>query len=282
MRCVACDAEMRVVGIAPDHIMMVPGYERHTWQCAECSGQEQRLVFARDEGSAMAASPTTPPVGDSRLPQAPTLSVASRCDADADECASLLRRAIEMVRIPHGSQPLRGLTDGRPEVPPAAGAAVPAYQAHHRHRWLLQRLAPSTNPNCSSSARSRWFEVRAPRSQPNIDIPDDRARPLVEDVGSGPVQSVPDDDSDLDEIETLLERAIAMVRIRRWSEIRQLPLDPQTAAPAVSKRRNALLPSIRTRRRTASLQRTPGRGSECCATRTVSACVPCANVWDGR
>ena len=128
MRCAACDAEMRVVGIAPDHTMMVPGYERHTWQCSECSGQEQRLVFRRDEGSAMAASPITSLAADSRLPQAPTLSITS--PSDADECASMLRRAIEMVRGPtHGSQPPRGLTDDRPAAAPEPGSSVPVHAA---------------------------------------------------------------------------------------------------------------------------------------------------------
>ena len=217
MRCVACDAEMRVVGIAPDHTMMVPGYERHTWQCSECIGQEQRLVFRRDEGSAMAASPITPLAGNSRLPQAPTLSITSPSDADADECASMLRRAIEMVRAPaHGSQPPRGLTDDRPAAAPEPGGSVPVHAAPA----TSVTSAPDGDLDESEILLRRAIEMiqgPARRSRPNADLADDKASPLAEDVDSGSIhsafsQSASDDNSDLDEIETLLRRAREMVR----------------------------------------------------------------------
>lgn len=217
MRCAACDAEMRVVGIAPDHTMMVPGYERHTWQCSECSGQEQRLVFRRDEGSAMAALPITPLAGDSRLPQAPTLSITSPSDADADECASMLRRAIEMVRGPtHGSQPPRGLTDDRPAAAPEPGSSVPVHAAPA----TSVTSAPGGDLDESEILLRRAIEMiqgPARRSRPNADLADDKTSPLAEDVDFGSIhsafsQSASDVGSDLDEIETLLRRAREMVR----------------------------------------------------------------------
>jgi hypothetical protein len=45
MRCVACGAEMHLIEVAPDEIMMVPGYEEHTFECSGCHDRVRRLVF---------------------------------------------------------------------------------------------------------------------------------------------------------------------------------------------------------------------------------------------
>ena len=47
MCCVACAAEMRLVGRVPDQSMMVTGHELHTLECPGCGSREQRLVSAR-------------------------------------------------------------------------------------------------------------------------------------------------------------------------------------------------------------------------------------------
>ena len=48
MLCLACGAEMRLVQVAKDATMFVPGYEHHTWQCSGCSTVEQRMTFTRE------------------------------------------------------------------------------------------------------------------------------------------------------------------------------------------------------------------------------------------
>ena len=45
LRCVACGAEMHLIGVAPDETMMVPGYEEHTFECSGCHDRVRRLVF---------------------------------------------------------------------------------------------------------------------------------------------------------------------------------------------------------------------------------------------
>jgi len=45
MRCVACSAEMHLIGVALDETTMVPGYEEHTFQCSGCHDRVRRLVF---------------------------------------------------------------------------------------------------------------------------------------------------------------------------------------------------------------------------------------------
>src|SRR5207247_3769146 len=59
MRCLACGAEMRLVQVAKDTTMLVPGYEYHTWQCSGCSTVEQRITFTR-EGTPTPTVPVEP------------------------------------------------------------------------------------------------------------------------------------------------------------------------------------------------------------------------------
>lgn len=48
MRCIACDAEMRLVRVVPDDTMLVPGYEYQTHECVGCREVETRLFFSRE------------------------------------------------------------------------------------------------------------------------------------------------------------------------------------------------------------------------------------------
>ena len=45
MRCLACDAEMRLVQAVADETVLVRGFERHTFLCSDCGDVECRLVF---------------------------------------------------------------------------------------------------------------------------------------------------------------------------------------------------------------------------------------------
>jgi hypothetical protein len=65
MRCMACGAEMILVGVVQDDTMAVPGFERRTFVCSACDDVERRLVFTRrDDESAPEPMPvnTAPPI----------------------------------------------------------------------------------------------------------------------------------------------------------------------------------------------------------------------------
>jgi len=47
MRCIACAAEMLLVGSEPDQSMLLSGQELRTFQCPTCGRTEQTLVFTR-------------------------------------------------------------------------------------------------------------------------------------------------------------------------------------------------------------------------------------------
>jgi hypothetical protein len=49
MLCLECGAEMRLIRVAKDTMMLVSGYEHHTWQCSGCSTVEQRMTFNREK-----------------------------------------------------------------------------------------------------------------------------------------------------------------------------------------------------------------------------------------
>jgi hypothetical protein len=109
MRCISCGGEMRLVLVERDDTMMVPGYEHQTVRCSGCNEVERRLVFSGESGSR--------PAEPALVPSTPVTSLLLEADRDLDEGEELLRRAIEMVRGPTRlSQPIRGLTDGRPET----------------------------------------------------------------------------------------------------------------------------------------------------------------------
>jgi len=71
MLCLACGAEMRLVQVAKDATMFVPGYEHHTWQCSSCSTVEQRMTFTRGG----TPTPTVPLEPAQTVPAEPTQTV---------------------------------------------------------------------------------------------------------------------------------------------------------------------------------------------------------------
>jgi hypothetical protein len=48
MRCIACAAEMQLVGSEPDQSMLLSGQELRTFQCLACGRSEQTLEFTRN------------------------------------------------------------------------------------------------------------------------------------------------------------------------------------------------------------------------------------------
>ena len=75
MRCVACGAEMRLVWVAGDETMMVPGYEHHTFECSACPEVERRLIFtrAKDFPAAVSFELVTTPSEPHTLPRTQSL-----------------------------------------------------------------------------------------------------------------------------------------------------------------------------------------------------------------
>ena len=47
MRCMACGAEMILMGVNRDDTMAVLGFEHHTFRCSACHETERRLVFTK-------------------------------------------------------------------------------------------------------------------------------------------------------------------------------------------------------------------------------------------
>jgi eukaryotic-like serine/threonine-protein kinase len=48
MRCMACGGEMRLIAVEPDRELETPGYEHHSYKCADCGEEETRLAFSRE------------------------------------------------------------------------------------------------------------------------------------------------------------------------------------------------------------------------------------------
>jgi hypothetical protein len=86
MRCMACGDKMRLIRIAADHGMAVPGFERHTLKCSGCQETEERLVFNRPAAKIEA------------FHEAPPL--ATENEPGSKDGEALLRQAMEMVRGP--------------------------------------------------------------------------------------------------------------------------------------------------------------------------------------
>jgi hypothetical protein len=167
-----------------------------------------RTVFC----ASAAASPFT----------APPRSVTSDADRDLDECEVLLRRAIAMVRGPtptRGSQATRSLTDGRPGAPAESTSSAPIHLAPAKS---ILALADSDLDECEALLRRAIAMVRGPTptrgSQATGSLTDGRPGAPAESTSSAPIHLAPAKsilalaDSDLDECEALLRRAIAMVR----------------------------------------------------------------------
>jgi len=161
MRCLACGAEMKLVQVARDDTMMVPGYEDQTFECSECHEIERRRIFRNESVSPPAEPPApiapsppeapateipsaeppsaeTPPTapGPAEAPPAESVPLAAAQPVSAapersdegdegdEEGEELLRRAIAMVRGPvRSTQPIKGLTD-EPRTPAKLAASM--------------------------------------------------------------------------------------------------------------------------------------------------------------
>ncbi|MET0539004.1 MAG: hypothetical protein ABWZ64_13860 [Xanthobacteraceae bacterium] len=48
MQCLSCGGEMRLIAVAQDQQLSLPGYMHHTFQCAACNEVETRFLFSRE------------------------------------------------------------------------------------------------------------------------------------------------------------------------------------------------------------------------------------------
>jgi hypothetical protein len=48
MQCLSCRGEMRLIAVAQDRQLSLPGYMHHTVQCAACNEVETRFLFSRE------------------------------------------------------------------------------------------------------------------------------------------------------------------------------------------------------------------------------------------
>jgi hypothetical protein len=66
MQCLSCGDEMRLIAVADDQELLLPGYLPHTFACAACNELETRLLFTRERPVAVAPArevqPTQQPI----------------------------------------------------------------------------------------------------------------------------------------------------------------------------------------------------------------------------
>jgi hypothetical protein len=107
MRCLACNAEMRVEEVTPDETSPVWGYEHRTLRCPECGDVERRLAFAGDKGSPEAGPPRENVAIGAPTSGTPTSPPIAEAQSDAaDEPPEKVpavkwAQAVEKVRMRH-------------------------------------------------------------------------------------------------------------------------------------------------------------------------------------
>jgi hypothetical protein len=115
MRCAACGAQVH--SIEADGIASAEKHNHESPRCPACAATAPAPVKgAFPDGSA--------------VPIAPALSLSAAANGDLDECESLLRHAIELLKEPaQPSQPSAAHTAQRPPTPPAREESVPVHPA---------------------------------------------------------------------------------------------------------------------------------------------------------
>jgi hypothetical protein len=62
MQCLSCGGEMRLIAVADDQQLVLPGYLPHTFQCTACNEPETRLLFTRERPVPVAPAREVQPV----------------------------------------------------------------------------------------------------------------------------------------------------------------------------------------------------------------------------
>jgi hypothetical protein len=203
MRCLGCGSEMRLEEVAEDETVAVSGFQRHTFKCSICGDVEQRLAFIRHvEPSHADAIP---------LHSASPVSPASAAENEDAAAPSVAKRVIAMLsRICRAVE--RRISHGRAVRSPVSDLGT-------------------------SHTSAPPYE---PVSVPNIPPTSPGVAELVSVPTKSPTLVLRETDSDLDECENLLRRAIEMVHAPAHSSEPSVPaiatsfLEAEPAAPTTA------------------------------------------------
>jgi hypothetical protein len=185
MRCLSCGAEMRLEQVAGDDTAPVPGFERRTYRCSACGDVEERRVFSGQAGR----TPADPVMVGAAPPISPAATIQNEnpaAPAFAKRILATFNRAWYSVAGRKGSDPS--------PVPPKEASSGPWIEpSADRPSKVISGAAPALLHSPESLA--------APAGKANPSLPD----------------------SEFDEREALLRRAIEMVH----SDVR--PAEPGSA-----------------------------------------------------
>jgi hypothetical protein len=107
MRCLMCDAEMRLLDAKPDAAATVLGFERRTYECSDCREIESRLVFSSEPTQLSRPDheplpEPSPPAGDGERPLVtPWQRAVARFDAKKAALDEQAADEIQMARLRH-------------------------------------------------------------------------------------------------------------------------------------------------------------------------------------
>ncbi len=147
MRCLGCDAEMRLVRVDRDHTQPVSGYAYHTFECPGCHDTETRLLFDRSpaevtpEPSRSTAAEAPPPVPEDE--RAPPLGAWGR--------------AIELLRSRQRALDERTATNGPPADQRASSpGAPPVLHSHPSDEPAVPERKPAIARLDDPPSSSKW------------------------------------------------------------------------------------------------------------------------------
>jgi hypothetical protein len=200
MQCLSCGAQMRLEQVAGDDSVPVAGFEHHTFRCSACGDVERRRVFNRQAGRTPAAAVATPVV----LESAPPISPSGTSEDESAATPALAKRMLaKFNRAWHAvaGRKEAGATASDPSGP-RASAPPGEPQLEPRSEPIQSTPIPSL-PIASLPIASLAPASLAP-ALPHL------IEPLTVPVGK-PASILSRAESDFDECEALLRRAIEMV-----------------------------------------------------------------------
>jgi hypothetical protein len=236
MQCLSCGAQMRLEQVAGDDSVPVAGFEHHTFRCSACGDVERRRVFNKQAGRTPAAPVATPVV----LESAPPISPSGTSEDESAATPALAKRMLaKFNRAWHAvaGRKEAGATASDPSGP-RASAPPGEPQLEPRSEPIQSTPIPSL-PIASLPIASLAPSSLAPASLapalPHL------IEPLTVSVGK-PASMLSRAESDFDECEALLKRAIEMVHGETRpsqitvssAQITVSPADLETAFPATT------------------------------------------------
>jgi hypothetical protein len=205
MQCLSCGARMRLEQVAGDDSVPVAGFEHHTFRCSACGDVERRRVFNKQAGRTPAAPVATPVV----LESAPPISPSGTSEDESAATPALAKRMLaKFNRAWHA-------VAGRKGAGATASAPIGPQLSEPPGE---PQLEPRSEPIQSTPIPSMLIASLVPASLvPASLVPASLApalphliEPLTVPVRK-PASMLSRTESDFDECEALLRRAIEMV-----------------------------------------------------------------------